>query len=159
MLSSNISSVSKTSLSVHRCLAPTPATVVRSARSLPRGPRSYQQSRSFRIGYWSSYLDPNFQKEIHRRHRVVKHKYMEAITRKLSWDRHFPIAPQKGAFRASCAVRGMPVIQDLVEDGLILMEYTLFGTNRQKAGRKVLKMSRRVLLISSYLIGSRCMTT
>jgi hypothetical protein len=99
MLSSNISSVSKTSLSVHRCLAPTSATFVRSARGLPRGPRSYQQSRSFRIGYWSSYLDPNFQKEIHRRHRVVKHKYIEAITRKLSWDRHFPIPPQKGAFK------------------------------------------------------------
>jgi hypothetical protein len=43
---------------------------------------------------WSSYLDANFQKEVRRRHRVVKHKYIEALNRKLSWDRHFPAHPK-----------------------------------------------------------------
>jgi hypothetical protein len=43
------------------------------------------------MGLWSSYLDANFQKEFRRRQRVVKHKYMEALHRKLLWDRHFPM--------------------------------------------------------------------
>ncbi|KAI0109965.1 hypothetical protein F4814DRAFT_425119 [Daldinia grandis] len=45
-----------------------------------------QQIRSFRFGMWSSYLDPEFQREIRHRQRVLKHKYVEALHRKLSWD-------------------------------------------------------------------------
>ncbi|KAF3062139.1 hypothetical protein GL218_04293 [Daldinia childiae] len=45
-----------------------------------------QQIRSFRFGMWSSYLDPEFQKEIRHRQRVLKHKYVEAFHGKLSWD-------------------------------------------------------------------------
>ncbi|KAI2621427.1 hypothetical protein GGS26DRAFT_569184 [Hypomontagnella submonticulosa] len=46
----------------------------------------YQQTRSFRFGMWSSYLDPEFQRELRHRHRVLKHKYSEALNRKLLWD-------------------------------------------------------------------------
>jgi hypothetical protein len=45
-----------------------------------------QQTRAFRFGMWSSYLDPTFQKELRHRHRVARHKYMEALNRKLMWD-------------------------------------------------------------------------
>ncbi|KAI0387897.1 hypothetical protein F5Y04DRAFT_241253 [Hypomontagnella monticulosa] len=45
-----------------------------------------QQTRSFRFGMWSSYLDPEFQRELRHRHRVLKHKYAESLNRKLSWD-------------------------------------------------------------------------
>ncbi|KAI8964412.1 hypothetical protein F5Y11DRAFT_316252 [Daldinia sp. FL1419] len=45
-----------------------------------------QQIRGFRFGLWSSYLDPEFQREIRHRQRVLKHKYTEALHRKLSWD-------------------------------------------------------------------------
>ncbi|KAI1470292.1 uncharacterized protein F4812DRAFT_416963 [Daldinia caldariorum] len=45
-----------------------------------------QQIRSFRFGMWSSYIDPEFQKEIRHRQRILKHKYAEAINGKLSWD-------------------------------------------------------------------------
>ncbi|KAI0899927.1 hypothetical protein F4806DRAFT_454430 [Annulohypoxylon nitens] len=45
-----------------------------------------QQIRGFRFGMWTSYLDPEFQKEMRHRHRATKHKYIEAINRRLSWD-------------------------------------------------------------------------
>ncbi|KAI1457970.1 hypothetical protein F4805DRAFT_426049 [Annulohypoxylon moriforme] len=45
-----------------------------------------QQIRGFRFGMWTSYLDPEFQKEMRHRHRAAKHKYIESINRKLSWD-------------------------------------------------------------------------
>ncbi|KAI1092758.1 hypothetical protein F5B19DRAFT_453479 [Rostrohypoxylon terebratum] len=62
-----------------------------------------QQTRGFRFGMWSSYLDPEFQKEMLHRHRATKHKYIEAINRKLSWqgrtlDGH-PKAVLKDMFR------------------------------------------------------------
>jgi hypothetical protein len=55
-------------------------------------PRSKcQQTRGFRFGMWSSYLDPTFQKELKHRHRVARHKYMEALNRKLMWhDKQLP---------------------------------------------------------------------
>ncbi|KZL79418.1 conserved serine-threonine rich protein [Colletotrichum incanum] len=46
----------------------------------------YGQTRSFRFGAWSSYLDPEFQRQLRRRQRTIKYKYMESINRKLSWD-------------------------------------------------------------------------
>ncbi|KAI1657850.1 hypothetical protein F4813DRAFT_358162 [Daldinia decipiens] len=45
-----------------------------------------QQIRSFRFGMWSSYLDPELQKEIRHRQRVLKHKCVAALHEKLSWD-------------------------------------------------------------------------
>ncbi|CZR66709.1 uncharacterized protein PAC_16610 [Phialocephala subalpina] len=89
MLSSQVLLVSKTSvLPTSSRVLP---TVISRSGSLPRRPRPYQQVRAFRIGLWSSYLDANFQREFRRRQRVVKHKYIEALNRKLSWDRHFPM--------------------------------------------------------------------
>ncbi|KAI0152586.1 hypothetical protein F4776DRAFT_602441 [Hypoxylon sp. NC0597] len=44
------------------------------------------QIRTFRFGMWSSYFDPEFQRELRHRHRMLKHKYAEALNRKLSWD-------------------------------------------------------------------------
>lgn len=35
---------------------------------------------------WSSYLDPEFQRELQHRHRMLKHKYAETLNRKLSWN-------------------------------------------------------------------------
>jgi len=52
-----------------------------------KGLSPYEQYRTFRIGFWSSYLDPDFQKEIQRRQRHVRRKYVEALNRRLSWDR------------------------------------------------------------------------
>ncbi|EPE31014.1 hypothetical protein GLAREA_03981 [Glarea lozoyensis ATCC 20868] len=45
-----------------------------------------QQSRAFKFGPWSSYLDPTYQKELKHRNRLAAHKYMEALNRKLLWD-------------------------------------------------------------------------
>lgn len=45
-----------------------------------------QQIRAFRFGMWSSYLDPEFQRELQHRHRMLKHKYAETLNRRLSWD-------------------------------------------------------------------------
>lgn len=47
-----------------------------------------QQTRGFRFGMWSSYLDEDFHRECRRRHRMLKHKYVEHINRRLSWDKH-----------------------------------------------------------------------
>ncbi|KAK2060966.1 hypothetical protein LY76DRAFT_390842 [Colletotrichum caudatum] len=54
--------------------------------SNPTKASHYGQTRSFRFGAWSSYLDPEFQRQLRRRQRTIKYKYMESITRKLSWD-------------------------------------------------------------------------
>jgi len=93
MLSSQITSVQMTSTSLNNTWRVS-TTLLRQVGSLPRRCRPQQQTRDFRLGLWSSYLDQNFQKEIRRRHRVVKHKYIEALNRRLSWDRHLPGHPK-----------------------------------------------------------------
>ncbi|KAF7945173.1 hypothetical protein EAE96_009952 [Botrytis aclada] len=45
-----------------------------------RGP--HNQTRAFRMGYWSSYLDHGFEKELNRRHRLLKQKSVEAKSAK-----------------------------------------------------------------------------
>ncbi|KAI1386606.1 uncharacterized protein F4822DRAFT_321635 [Hypoxylon trugodes] len=46
-----------------------------------------QQTRTFfRFGLWYSYVDPEFQRELRRRHHMLKHKYVASINRRLSWD-------------------------------------------------------------------------
>ncbi|KAE9363589.1 hypothetical protein N431DRAFT_115315 [Stipitochalara longipes BDJ] len=90
MLSSKIIPAHTTSSSLYRTWRVSTA-MLRQAGSLPRRSRPQLQVRTFRLGLWSSYLDPSFQKEIRRRHRVVKHKYIDALNRRLSWDRHSPV--------------------------------------------------------------------
>ncbi|KAH8659185.1 hypothetical protein BGZ60DRAFT_120161 [Tricladium varicosporioides] len=85
MLSSRIAVASQTPL-----LSAFPASSVAMLRSYKRPSQKFgscQQSRSIRFGLWSSYLDPSYQKDLQRRHRIVKHKYIEALNRRLSWDR------------------------------------------------------------------------
>ncbi|RYP06374.1 hypothetical protein DL765_009521 [Monosporascus sp. GIB2] len=50
--------------------------------------RHRQQTRAYRFGMWSSYVDPEFHKELRRRQRAIRHKLAEGTIRKLSWDRH-----------------------------------------------------------------------
>ncbi|KAI1497468.1 hypothetical protein F5X99DRAFT_362822 [Biscogniauxia marginata] len=57
-----------------------------SASSTPRI-RHRQQTRAYRFGIWSSYLDPEFHRELRRRHRTIKHKYADTVNRSLSWDK------------------------------------------------------------------------
>jgi hypothetical protein len=79
---------------------------LRSPGGLSRRPRSSQQTRSFRLALWSSYLDPNYQKELRRRHRNVRHKYIEALNRKLSWDRQLPEYARNLGFKSfMCSTR------------------------------------------------------
>ncbi|KAK3318724.1 hypothetical protein B0H66DRAFT_248640 [Apodospora peruviana] len=50
-----------------------------------------QQMRAFRFGrIWSSHVDPEL-REVCRRHRHLRHKYVENLNRRLSWDQH-PLA-------------------------------------------------------------------
>ncbi|KAI0830983.1 hypothetical protein F5Y06DRAFT_281636 [Hypoxylon sp. FL0890] len=52
-------------------------------------PGHHHQIRTFRFGtWWSSYFDPEFQRELRHRHRMLKHEYAEALNRKPSWDQH-----------------------------------------------------------------------
>lgn len=69
-------------------------TFLRSSGVLLQGSCTHYQVRNFRFGLWSSYLDSNLEKESRRRHRVIKHKYLEAVNSRLSWDRHFPGYPK-----------------------------------------------------------------
>ncbi|KAK0636804.1 hypothetical protein B0T17DRAFT_485406 [Bombardia bombarda] len=51
-----------------------------------------QHIRGFRFGrIWSSYLDPEIQSDISRRHRHIRHKYADSLNRRLSWEKH-PLA-------------------------------------------------------------------
>ena len=101
MLSSQILSVSQSSIT-HALLQSSIASstaMLRCSGSLPRRPRPHHQIRTLRIGLWSSYLDPDFQKEVQRRHRIMKHKYMEALNRKLSWERQNPGSSRHFGFK------------------------------------------------------------
>lgn len=48
----------------------------------------HQQTRGFRFGMWSSYLDPDYNREIRRRHRMLKHKCADTLNRRMSWEKH-----------------------------------------------------------------------
>ncbi|KAF7859559.1 hypothetical protein EAF04_008640 [Stromatinia cepivora] len=89
MLSSQLTSVSQTSASpliLHGSISIS-ARILRSAGSTSNHIRHNQQTREFRLGsYWSSYLDPGFEKELKRHHRILKYKYLEALDRKFAWD-------------------------------------------------------------------------
>jgi hypothetical protein len=61
--------------------------ILRPATTLQlHSPHHGQQIRNFRFGIWSSYLDPEVQRDIRRRQRKLKHKYTESLSRKLKWD-------------------------------------------------------------------------
>ena len=56
------------------------------------GPRSLAaiHKRSLWWGHhrvWASYLDPQYEKHIERRRKILKHKYQEALQRNALWDR------------------------------------------------------------------------
>ncbi|KAK1640710.1 hypothetical protein BDP81DRAFT_368708 [Colletotrichum phormii] len=57
-----------------------------SSNQTPMRASHYGQTRAFRFGAWSSYLDPDVQRQLRLRQRHIKYKYMESINRKLSWD-------------------------------------------------------------------------
>ncbi|KAI0477956.1 hypothetical protein F4859DRAFT_43335 [Xylaria cf. heliscus] len=46
------------------------------------------QIRAFRFGMWSSCFDPAYHRELRRRHRTLKHKYLDSLSRSLSWHEH-----------------------------------------------------------------------
>ncbi|KAI1147264.1 hypothetical protein F4825DRAFT_438025 [Nemania diffusa] len=51
------------------------------------------QIRTFRFGLWSSCLDPIYHRELRRRHRDLKHKYLDSLNQRLSWhDLEHPLA-------------------------------------------------------------------
>lgn len=56
------------------------------ANSLLQSPPHGQQIRPYRFGIWSSYLDPELQKDLRRRQRKLKHKYAESLGRRMKWD-------------------------------------------------------------------------
>jgi hypothetical protein len=85
-----ISTQASTTSSLPLRLTVTATAILRPSSAFLHRSRSHQQTRSFRFGLWSSYLDHDFEKEYRRRHKVFKHKYIEALNRKLSWDRHLP---------------------------------------------------------------------
>jgi hypothetical protein len=75
------------------------STILRSGGALPRRPRPHYQIRTIRFGLWPSYLDPSSQKEVHSRNRAIKHKYIEALNRKLAWDRQNPAFARQSGFK------------------------------------------------------------
>ena len=89
MLASQISTISPSSISpLLQTSISTSTAMFRSHRPLPRRPRPGHQIRTIRL---SLSFEPKIQKEAYRvRDRIVKHKYMEALSRSLAWNRHYP---------------------------------------------------------------------
>ncbi|KAI0010944.1 hypothetical protein F4779DRAFT_260936 [Xylariaceae sp. FL0662B] len=48
----------------------------------------HQQVRLYRFGMWASCLDHEFHNDLRRHHRMLKHKHMEALNRKLLWEQY-----------------------------------------------------------------------
>lgn len=89
MLSSQLTSVSQTATSpLILCGSLSASTnLLRSSGSVTNQSRHNQQSRAFRLGgYWSSYLEPGSEKDMERRHKILKYKYIEALNRGPSWE-------------------------------------------------------------------------
>jgi hypothetical protein len=61
--------------------------------------RHRQQTRAYRFGMWSSYLDPEFHRDMRRRHRTLRYKYAETINRRLSWEQNPSAEDSKAALR------------------------------------------------------------
>ena len=109
MLSSQLTSTTLTTISplLLQASISSSATMLRSTGSVSRRPRQCHQTRGFRFGFWSSYLDREHEREIQRRHRAVIHKYTKLINRKLEWDRKHPLfARQAGKTFMCSAWRG-----------------------------------------------------
>ncbi|KAK2040810.1 hypothetical protein LZ31DRAFT_34126 [Colletotrichum somersetense] len=95
------------------------------APSNPTKASHYGQTRSFRFGAWSSYLDPEFQRQLRRRQRTIKYKYMESITRKLSWDPNSRAQDSKIVMKkmmAQCWIRNGHTRSDGKSDGRYVRE-------------------------------------
>ncbi|PQE31901.1 conserved serine-threonine rich protein [Rutstroemia sp. NJR-2017a WRK4] len=88
MLSSHLVSVSQTTTSplILRACTSASVNILRPAKPTSTCSRDTQQTRGFRFGAWSSYLDPNFEKEVKRRHRLMRYKYLDSLNRRLAWD-------------------------------------------------------------------------
>ncbi|KAI1747548.1 hypothetical protein F4782DRAFT_520738 [Xylaria castorea] len=65
------------------------------------------QIRAFRFGLWSSCLDSAYHRELRHRHRTLKHKYLDSISRRLSWHDH-PLAEEPGLAPKRAAARFWP---------------------------------------------------
>ncbi len=91
-----MSSASRASLALRTL----PSAITSSSRVLVLRCGSKLQIRNFHFGTWSSYLDPEYQKEIRHRQRVLKHKYAELVNRKLFWDKPFTVYPKRVGFNS-----------------------------------------------------------
>lgn len=53
------------------------------------------QIRTFRFGIWSSCFDSAYHRELRRRHRSLRHKYIDGVNQRLSWhDLEHPLAEE-----------------------------------------------------------------
>lgn len=59
---------------------------LRPATTLLLSSHHHQQTRAYGFGKWSSYLDPELHRELRRRQRMIKYKYAETLSRRMSWD-------------------------------------------------------------------------
>ncbi|KAI1484725.1 hypothetical protein F5X96DRAFT_415226 [Biscogniauxia mediterranea] len=67
----------------HNILCPSAA----SSLSTRHRHRHQQQTRAYRFGLWSSYLDPEVFRELRRRQRSIRNKYADNINHKSPWDK------------------------------------------------------------------------
>jgi hypothetical protein len=61
--------------------------------------RHAQQTRDYRFGLWSSFLEPEYRRSVRQRHRIIKYKYAESLNRRLSWDPSPPPEDPKASLR------------------------------------------------------------
>ena len=63
--------------------------------------RRHEQRRGFRLGWgwWISHIDPESRRDARRHQRLLRHKYAEAVNRKLSWEQHPQTEEAKRLFK------------------------------------------------------------
>ncbi|CAK7236070.1 hypothetical protein SCUCBS95973_009480 [Sporothrix curviconia] len=57
-----------------------------SAATLLRHRHVLQQTRGFRFGWWGDHIDHEQRRELRRRYKAMRHRYSDAVNRKMLWE-------------------------------------------------------------------------
>ncbi|KAL1893335.1 hypothetical protein Sste5346_006513 [Sporothrix stenoceras] len=62
--------------------------------------RNQQQTRGFRFGWWADHIDHDQRREMRRRYKALRHRYSDAVNRKMLWEQqHANSADAAQAYR------------------------------------------------------------
>ncbi|CAK7199891.1 hypothetical protein SEUCBS139899_002577 [Sporothrix eucalyptigena] len=87
MLSNSVSALApRARLAQTRILGSRTLAVAGSTAVLLRHRHVQQQTRGFRFGWWADHIDHEQRRELRRRYKALRHRYSDAVNRKMLWE-------------------------------------------------------------------------